>query len=154
MPGLSLDSPLSLYSIPAMWATAFAPVVLRTMTIMKTKGYNNLAPRGNTAQVANDKAVPPAVAARIQRLEGAHYNGMENFPLWASAVLAANYAGLDNRKVNTISLVYILGRVLYNYFYITQRTVTQSNLRSVVFFGILPLPVYLLISAASKVASG
>ncbi|KAJ7052906.1 hypothetical protein C8F01DRAFT_1032740 [Mycena amicta] len=148
-----LDNALSLYSIPAVWLSAFVPVVFKTMTITRVKGFNNVQPRANVARVSGDKAVPPEVVARIQRMEGAHLNGMENFPLWAAAVLAANYAGLDHRTVNVISIVYFLGRVLYNIVYITQSTRAQSNLRSIVFFGILPLPIYLLISAAHKVST-
>ncbi|KAJ7052886.1 hypothetical protein C8F01DRAFT_561891 [Mycena amicta] len=148
-----LDNALSLYSIPAVWLTAFVPAVLKTMVIARVKGFNNIQPRGNVARMSGDKAVPPEVAARIQRMEGAHLNGMENSPLWAAAVLAANYADLDHRMVNVISIVYFLGRVLYNIVYINQSTRAQSKLRSIIFFGILPLPIYLLISAAHKVST-
>ncbi|KAF7293905.1 hypothetical protein HMN09_01186700 [Mycena chlorophos] len=150
---MSFDSPLSLYSIPAVWLTAFAPVVIRRVAITRVKGWNNVAPRNNTARVAGDKAVPPEVAARIQRMEAAHTNGNENFPLWAAAVLVANFAGLDNRRVNTLSITYFLGRCLYNVIYISQTTPAMSNMRSVVFFGILPIPIYLLVAAAAKVST-
>ncbi|KAF7289689.1 hypothetical protein HMN09_01332000 [Mycena chlorophos] len=150
---MGFDSPLSLYSIPAVWLTAFAPIVLRTVAVKKVKGWNNVAPRNNTARVSGDKNIPPDVIARIQRMEAAHTNGNENFPLWAAAVLAANFAGLDNRRVNTLSIAYFLGRCLYNVIYISQTTPAMANLRSVVFFGILPIPIYLLIAAAAKAAS-
>ncbi|KAJ7088374.1 hypothetical protein B0H15DRAFT_289361 [Mycena belliarum] len=148
----SLSSPLSLYSIPAVWATAFIPVMLKSAAINKLKGYNNVQPRGNTSRVATDKAIPAAASARIERMEGAHMNGNENFPIWVAAVLAGNFAGLDNRTLNSVSIAYVCGRTLYDYIYINQTTRLQSLARSLVFFGTLSLPLYLLFAAAGKVA--
>ncbi|KAJ7019494.1 hypothetical protein C8F04DRAFT_1147371 [Mycena alexandri] len=143
---------LSFYSIPAVWLTAFVPVMLKSVAINKVKGFNNVQPRTNVGRVAADAKIPPAVAARIERMEGAHMNGNENFPLWAAAVLAGNFAGLDNRTMNIISIVYFCGRVLYNYVYITQETRRQSSIRTTIFFSNLCLPLYLLIAAATKLA--
>ncbi|KAJ7160584.1 hypothetical protein C8R43DRAFT_993365 [Mycena crocata] len=152
MPSNALSNALSLYSIPAVWLTAFAPVMLKSVTINKVKGFNNVQPRANTHAVSADKAVPPAVAARIERMEGAHMNGNENFPIWVAAILAGNLAGLDNYRMNVISISYFCGRILYNYIYITQETRRQSVLRTLVFFCTLSLPMYLLFAAATKVA--
>ncbi|KAJ7669063.1 hypothetical protein B0H17DRAFT_208744 [Mycena rosella] len=149
----SLSSALSLYSIPAVWATAFVPVMLKSITIARTKGFDNVRPRGNTSRVAADKAVPAAISARIERMEGAHMNGNENFPIWVAAVLAGNFAGLDNYTLNVISISYFCGRVLYDYIYINQATRMQSALRSLVFFSSLSLPMYLLFASAAKVAN-
>ncbi|KAJ6560008.1 hypothetical protein B0H19DRAFT_1069716 [Mycena capillaripes] len=129
-----LSSPLSLYSIPAVWLTAFSPVLLRTRAISQVKNYNNVQPRRNTSSVVLDKNIPPALAARIERMEGAHWNGNENFPLWIAAILAGNMVGLDDYTLNVASIAYelsVAGRVLYNYIYITQETEAQSYLRRV-----------------------
>ncbi|KAF7340421.1 hypothetical protein MVEN_01962000 [Mycena venus] len=147
-----LYTPLSLYSIPAVWLTAFVPVMLKSAAINKLKGFNNVQPRGNTARVSGDSKIPPAIAQRIERMEGAHFNGNENFPIWVAAVLAGKFAGLDNYTMNVVSLSYVFGRTLYNYIYINQTTRFQSALRSLVFFGSLSLPMYLLFSAANKLA--
>lgn len=37
--------------------------------------------------MANNKIIAPDLAARIQRMEGAHLNGNEAFPLWVAAVV-------------------------------------------------------------------
>ncbi|KAJ7660867.1 hypothetical protein DFH06DRAFT_1193477 [Mycena polygramma] len=147
-----LSNSLSFYSIPLVWLTAFVPVTLKSVAIHKVKGYNNVQPRQNTGRVAGDAKIPPAIAGRIERMEGAHLNGNENFPIWVAAVLAGNFAGLDNRTMNLVSIAYICGRVLYNYIYINQKTRAQSILRTLVFFGSLSLPMYLLVSAANKLA--
>ncbi|KAF7367716.1 hypothetical protein MSAN_00835400 [Mycena sanguinolenta] len=150
MPASFLSTPLSFYSIPVVWLTAFFPVVLKTSTINKVKGFNNVQPRGNVARVSSDAKIPPEIAQRIERMEGAHFNGNENFPIWIAAVLAGNFAGLDNHTMNVIAIAYICGRVLYNYVYINQKTRFQSVLRTLVFFSTLSLPMYLLVSAANK----
>ncbi|KAJ6459664.1 hypothetical protein C8R45DRAFT_1221371 [Mycena sanguinolenta] len=146
----SLSTPLSFYSIPVVWLTAFFPVVLKTSTIAKVKGFNNVQPRGNVALVSSDTKIPPEIAQRIERMEGAHFNGNENFPIWIAAVLTGNFAGLDNHTMNVISISYICGRVLYNYVYINQKTRLQSVLRTLVFFATLSLPMYLIIAAGNK----
>ncbi|KAJ6578871.1 hypothetical protein DFH09DRAFT_1276290 [Mycena vulgaris] len=150
---VTLSTPLSLYSIPAVWLTAFLPVTLKTMLIEKVKGYNNLEPRPTTSRLVTDKSVPPAVAARILRMEGAHLNGYENFPIWIAAVLAGNMAGLDNRTLNIVSLFYVAGRITYNYIYFNQATEFQSWVRTGVYFSTLSLPMYLIFSAAKKMAA-
>ncbi|KAJ7607413.1 hypothetical protein FB45DRAFT_1067959 [Roridomyces roridus] len=147
---LTLSTPLSLYFIPAVWLTAFLPVTFKTILIHQVKGLNNVAPRTSTAAVTADKNIPPEVAARIMRMEGAHLNGNENFPIWIAAVLAGNIAGLDNRTMNVTSLIYIGGRILYNYIYFNQVTEVESSLRSAVYFSALSCPMYLLFQAAAK----
>ncbi|KAJ7456905.1 hypothetical protein FB451DRAFT_598016 [Mycena latifolia] len=150
---VTLSTPLSLYSIPAVWLTAFLPVTMKTILIQQVKGYNNLEPRPNTSRIGTDKAIPPAVAARILRMEGAHLNGYENFPIWIAAVLAGNMAGLDNYTLNVTSLLYIAGRVTYNYIYFNQATEFHSWVRTGVFFSTLSLPMYLIFKAAGKMAA-
>ncbi|KAJ7751915.1 hypothetical protein DFH07DRAFT_887277 [Mycena maculata] len=153
MPSSLATNALSLYSIPAVWATAFVPVMLRSAAIVKVKGYNNVQPRGNVGRVLGDKAVPPAIVAHIERMEGAHLNGNENFPLWAVAVLAGNFAGLDNYTMNVVSITYVCGRILYNFIYINQTTRLHGSLRTLTYFSCLSLPLYLLFAAARKIAS-
>ncbi|KAJ6463454.1 hypothetical protein C8R45DRAFT_1025802 [Mycena sanguinolenta] len=149
----TLSSPLSLYSIPAVWLTAFLPVTMKTILIHKTRGYNNVEPRQSTSRIATDKGIPPAIAARILRMEGAHLNGYENLPIWIAAVLAGNIAHLDNYTLNVVSLLYIGGRITYNYIYFNQATEFQSFLRTGVYFGTLSLPMYLIFKAAAKIAA-
>ncbi|KAJ7038705.1 hypothetical protein C8F04DRAFT_1231874 [Mycena alexandri] len=143
------SSPTGPRSSPPYKRFKSSPSLLNTAVV---KGFNNVQPRTNVGRVAADAKIPPAVAARIERMEGAHMNGNENFPLWAAAVLAGNFAGLDNRTMNIISIVYFCGRVLYNYVYITQETRRQSSIRTTIFFSNLCLPLYLLIAAATKLA--
>ena len=48
----------------------------------------SVQPRSNTSKLANNKQISPELAARIQRMEGAHLNGNEAFPLWVAAIVS------------------------------------------------------------------
>ncbi|KAI5122626.1 hypothetical protein M0805_008715 [Coniferiporia weirii] len=142
---------LSLYSIPVVWFTTFYPMNMKFALIDKTIGYNNLQPRSNTKRLLEDPKVPREIALRAERLEGAHLNGNEVFPLWVAAVLAGNHAGISNGTLNFVSAAFISFRLLYNYVYITQSTSAISWVRSTIFFTSLGFPMYLLIKAGNIV---
>ena len=50
--------------------------------------YLSVQPRSNITKVVNNKNISPELAARIQRMEGAHLNGNEAFPLWVAAIVS------------------------------------------------------------------
>ncbi|KIM86124.1 hypothetical protein PILCRDRAFT_816659 [Piloderma croceum F 1598] len=146
-----LSKPLSLYSIPLVWLTALAPAALKAATLHQTVGYNNMAPRSNTQRLVASERISGDLAARVQRMEGAHLNGFEILPLWCASILAGNFAGLDNETMNKVSIMFITTRILYNYVYVEQKTQLQSSLRSSLFWTALLMPMYLLIKAANKI---
>ncbi|KZP26919.1 hypothetical protein FIBSPDRAFT_854269 [Athelia psychrophila] len=145
-----ISSPLSLYSIPVVWLTAFIPAAFRNVTIGVNAGYNNVAPRGNAARLAASAKVSKDIAAKVARMDGAHHNGIEQLPIWFAAVIVANYVGLEHETINKASLYYIAVRTLFNIVYIKQTTRAHSAVRSLLFFAGLAAPMYLLISAANK----
>jgi uncharacterized MAPEG superfamily protein len=51
----------------------------------------SVQPRSNISKVANNKKISPELAARLQRMEGAHLNGNEVFPLWVAAIVSASW---------------------------------------------------------------
>ncbi|KAJ8515492.1 hypothetical protein ONZ45_g7104 [Pleurotus djamor] len=110
-------------------------------------------PRGNVERTKSKSGVPPETLAKIARMEGAHQNGYENFPLWIAAVLTANFAGIDNYTLNVASLAYFTLRILYNHIYINHNTFGGGWLRTLVYFTALPIPLWLLVKSANKVAS-
>jgi uncharacterized MAPEG superfamily protein len=50
---------------------------------------------------------PASVVARAHRADAAHQNGMESFPLFAVAVLAAHVTGVEEASVNSLTLAYL-----------------------------------------------
>ncbi|KAL4248320.1 Membrane associated eicosanoid/glutathione metabolism-like domain superfamily protein [Pleurotus pulmonarius] len=141
---------LSLYSIPAAWFCAFYPNTLKFLVIDKTVGYDNTNPRSNLAKSKGSDKLKPDVVAKLQRMEGAHQNGNEAFPLWAAAVITGNMVGLDHCTLNICSIAYIGLRLLYNYIYINHNSFMKGSARSIVFFTALPIPLWLLVKSAGK----
>jgi len=84
-------------------------------------------------------------------MEGAHVNGNESLPLWVGAVLAGNYAGLEQSILNKVAIFYILSRCLYNYVYINHTTALQSRLRTAIWTIGFLAPMYLLVMAWAEV---
>jgi len=113
--------------------------------------WANADPRGNVDRLTSDPS-KKELHIRASRLEGAHKNGFEIFPIWATAVLAANYAGVRFETLNKISVSFIAIRLLYNYMYVNQNE-TTSHIRTVAFFVGLAHPIYLLYKAGSLLNS-
>ncbi|KAF9010133.1 hypothetical protein BDQ17DRAFT_1299799 [Cyathus striatus] len=149
--GFTFDSPLSLYSIPVVWFVGFYPHTLKFILINQTVGYNNVQPRGNLDTFIQNKGISPRLAAKAGRMEGAHLNGMETYPLWAAA-LAGHIAKLDHQLMNKFTLAYIGMRLYFNYLYITNDSSGKSWYRTFIFFTGIALPCILLIKAANKLA--
>jgi len=147
------QSPLSLYSIPVVWFTSFYPMNMKFALIDKYMGYNNVQPRANTKKIFESETIPKGVAARAERLEGAHLNGNEILPMWIGAVLAGNFAGVPNETLNTASAVFIALRVTYNYIYTNTTTAPASWFRTAVWFSSMGVPIYLLVKAGNLVRS-
>ncbi|TFK73399.1 hypothetical protein BDN72DRAFT_834806 [Pluteus cervinus] len=143
------STPLSLYSIPVAWFVALYPTSLKRFLIQKTAGFDNLDPRKPVRSLA-DKAVDPAIIAKASRMDAAHMNGNEGFPLWVAGVLAANIAGVDQRALNVASLLYIILRNLYNFIYINQSKPYHGTARTLVWVTSVAVPMYLLFAAAVK----
>ncbi|KDR80167.1 hypothetical protein GALMADRAFT_242432 [Galerina marginata CBS 339.88] len=149
---VSLSSPLSLYAIPAMWVISYYPARVRSSLIKQAAGnYDNVRPRGNVAKILDQKNVSPDLAARIQRVEGAHINGLENLPFFGLAVLAGNLAGLDNVTLNVASGLFLALRVAYNYIYFNQSSRRSAGLRTLTWLASVAVPFYLFVKSASLV---
>ncbi|KDQ08628.1 hypothetical protein BOTBODRAFT_37777 [Botryobasidium botryosum FD-172 SS1] len=148
---LTLASPLSLYSIPALWLVNFVPYSLKRSVVQQNKGgkYDNVQPRDNVAQLEK-KGVPKEVIDKLIRLEGAHQNGLEVFPLWTAAVLISNFAGVSDTTLNTVSAAFLASRLLYTYLYANQSNEAVAGARSATWGVGIAMNMY-LISAANKV---
>ncbi|PMD15456.1 hypothetical protein NA56DRAFT_733632 [Hyaloscypha hepaticicola] len=120
----------SIYAIPAAWVIAFLP---HAYAASQSKSFDNRSPRTYTQTLEQDQTISKANKSRIIRAEAAQTNGFKNLPLFATAVLAGNLAGLPASTLNTLSGGYLISRVLYNLVYINNTTEGVGHLRSVVF---------------------
>jgi uncharacterized MAPEG superfamily protein len=102
-----------------------AAVILTIGSVLPAKldgrrDYDNANPR-------DPRFYTPGLRARAQ---GAHLNGFEAFPFFAAAVLLAEMRGVSQGSVDALAAAFILARVLYVTFYLTNR----PSLRSMVWF--------------------
>jgi uncharacterized MAPEG superfamily protein len=110
----------SLLAIPAHWLISLVPHSY-AMQLVKgaTNGrWNNANPKGSSWAAELQRSVPADILARHERAEAAHRNGLENLPIFAAAVLAANVAGLDRGLVDAHAAVFLGLRVVYTLIYI------------------------------------
>ncbi len=87
----------------------------------------------------------------FRRAISAHQNGMENFPAFASAILASYAAKVSPAQVNGIAGSYVLSRAFYNYIYINGDSAEKSNTRSTTWAVGTGGLLYLFVAAAFKV---
>jgi len=65
-----------------------------------------------------------------RRCQAAHQNGLENFPIYAGALVFAFLAGVPTETINQTAAVYLGARFLYNFVYMLNETATLATLRS------------------------
>ncbi|GAB7357383.1 hypothetical protein MBLNU459_g8323t1 [Dothideomycetes sp. NU459] len=122
----------SLYTIPAAWVLSTAPHIYAAA--LGGKRFDNRSPRGFTSSLKDDQTLDAATKERIIRAEGAQQNGFENVGLFAAAVVAGNYARLDNYTLNALSGAYLISRAAYNLIYINNVSDGMATARTGVFF--------------------
>ncbi len=83
---------------------------------------------------------------RQKRAYQAHLNCFEAFPFFAAAVIVAHLARAPQNIIDDLAVAFILLRVLFIHFYITDR----ATLRSIVWVGGLGICIALFFIGASK----
>ncbi|KAL4249104.1 Membrane associated eicosanoid/glutathione metabolism-like domain superfamily protein [Abortiporus biennis] len=147
----TLNTPLSLYSIPVVWAVGIWPARKRIGLIERNIGFDNKQPRDNIGKLTDEyQHVDQEKIDTASRMESAHNNSLEMFPLWIGAVLAGNQVGLDNWTLNVASIAFIGIRLAYSYIYVNQKTDRQATLRSIAWLASISIPMTLIIKAANK----
>jgi uncharacterized MAPEG superfamily protein len=105
-------------AIPVAALLPYVPHLLKVFAAHAKleKGYDLRDPRGATAAAIDASAAGQYVA----RCSAAHLNGLESWPQFAIAVLAAHVAGVPRGDVSTASAVYIAARLAYTAIYVGQ----------------------------------
>jgi uncharacterized MAPEG superfamily protein len=75
--------------------------------------------------------LPPADLARLKRQEAAHKNALENFPLFAAAMIVGNEAGLEAGTLNLVGVGYLVCRGVYSWLYVNTTSEKKSYARYV-----------------------
>ena len=127
----------------AYWCILVAaalPYVWVSIAKSGAPGYNNKDPRGWVAKQDS---------YRVRNANAAHLNAFEAFAPFAAAVLMAQSAAVDPRRISMLAMAFIALRILHGIFYLTG---TQA-LRSLVWLGGFACVAALMVSAALKVVA-
>ncbi|KAI0865354.1 hypothetical protein F4860DRAFT_306173 [Xylaria cubensis] len=112
-----VEKNISYFTIPVAVFTALWPRSYSAFQGPGQKYFDPTNPRTFPARLEKS-GLDKETVARIQRAESASSNGFEGLPLFAAAIVAGNSAGLSNVAMNSLSITYILSRIVYNWVYI------------------------------------
>jgi uncharacterized MAPEG superfamily protein len=121
----------SIYTIPA--AYLIAQLTTPNLVLQSHGLRHNVSPRGDVDKAAT--ALTPAEAARVKRIDNAHQNALENFPLFAAAMIVGNEAGLEAGTLNLLAFGYLATRGLYTWLYVSVANEKTSYIRYPPFAG-------------------
>lgn len=121
------------FAIGMVLAAAVLPYLCTAAAKFGGPGYDNVDPRAFLSKLTGWRA----------RADAAQRNGFEAFPVFAAAVLAAQYARAPQSRVDLLAGAFVLVRVVYSVVYVAG----VAWLRSVL-FGLGFLCVVLLFLSA------
>ncbi|KAK0551583.1 hypothetical protein OC845_002100 [Tilletia horrida] len=73
------------------------------------------------------------VEGKILRGQAAQANGFENLPLLGITMIVGTYADLPSHTLNRTAAFYLVGRILFNWLYLSTTTHWKSFFRTAVF---------------------
>ena len=144
----------SILAIPAYYALALAPhaYAIVTATDGSISKWDNRCPRATELKTTLQSKMSEADYSRYERAEGAHANAMENLPLFASAVIVGNMAGLKKggwTGMNAFVAAWFGLRVAHTASYIwLSDDQSRSWIRTALYNASLAPAFYVLIKAA------
>lgn len=100
---------------------------------------NHVSPRADLDKVGSravlEGKITQAQLDMVKRNDAAHANSMEHFPIFATAMVLAQVAGLPAQDVNFVGFVYTVLRLAFWANYVMSRTVGGAALRPVFWWG-------------------
>lgn len=109
------------------------------------KGYDLRNPRASVAAAADNTET----GRLISRLQGAHQNGLEAFPMFAAAVLMAHAAGVPTERASLAATLFIYARLGYTVVYGLNTNARLAYLRSTLWMVGVGCTLWLSTSAAA-----
>jgi uncharacterized MAPEG superfamily protein len=131
---LDLDSPPSISAAAIIWQFIFAYGVLSSRTLKQYYGLDhNVSPRDDLSKFGPNAVTSGKISQRqfdqLKRIEAAHANSVEHFPLFVGALIWAHMARLPTVEINRSALAYLLARIAYAAVYIFVDKPSWSQLR-------------------------
>ncbi|KAK9371442.1 uncharacterized protein V1513DRAFT_455756 [Lipomyces chichibuensis] len=143
----------SLFALPVCYILSLYPHAYAVNLIKSaTNGqWDNSNPRSTQWDETMKRIVPKETYASFERAEAAHKNGMENFPLFATALVIGTVVQLPNQSMNAFAGMYLLVRALYTAAYINIKRGKISFVRSALWGLGMGLCISIIGMAANKV---
>ncbi|KAF2804855.1 uncharacterized protein BDZ99DRAFT_144328 [Mytilinidion resinicola] len=153
MPALLDTYNSSILAIPAYYVLSVLPhsYAIHLATNGKLVSWDNRNPRSTTLKANLKQTLDATTYARYERAEACHANGMENLPLFASAVILGNMAGLKRDGIYGLSGfagLFLAIRVAYTVVYLGTTTNGPTVLRSTLWAAGSTLCVRVILEAA------
>lgn len=125
----------SILAIPVLHVLAILPhsYALSVATGGQLTHWDNRNPRSTHLRTKLRERLSADDFALFERLEACHANGMENLPLFATAVILGNMAGLKKDGIwglTGFAASFLAVRVLYSIVYVSNKTQGLSLVRS------------------------
>ncbi|KAF1984696.1 hypothetical protein K402DRAFT_308158, partial [Aulographum hederae CBS 113979] len=142
---------LSVLAIPAYYLLTLFPhayaISLTSPSLLRTDNRN---PRSTTHKTSLREKLPPARFATYERSEAAHSNGLENLPLFASAVILGNVARLPQKGwdgLEAFAGAYLVVRAAYFVAYVRTEENRYTLVRSALWAASVALCVRVFVKA-------
>ncbi|KAH7130609.1 hypothetical protein B0J11DRAFT_613205 [Dendryphion nanum] len=116
--------------------------------------WDNRNPRSTTLRSKLQDKLDPERFAYYERLKACHANGMENLPLFATAVILGNLGGLGRGTMTRFAAAIIAIRLAYTATYATTNTQGPTVIRSGLWVVQVALCFRTLIKAAKALGGG
>ncbi|KAF2774575.1 hypothetical protein EJ03DRAFT_8833 [Teratosphaeria nubilosa] len=129
-------APPSLAASYIIWQFIFAHGVLSSRAWKQYYGFDhNINPREDVTKYGQRAVEAGKLTQKqlnqIKRVESAHANSVEHFPLFVGALIWAHLAGLPVVSINRSGSFYVLARIAYGAVYILVDTPRLSQLRGI-----------------------
>jgi uncharacterized MAPEG superfamily protein len=118
-----------LISYGAVLVAGIMPVVCAGIAKSGFKGYDNHDPRAWLASQTGFRA----------RANAAQANCFEAFPFFAVGVILALLTGVDPHTVDALAVFFVLARVAYVFFYVTDKAKWRSMVWSAAYLTVVAL---------------
>ncbi|KAI9639237.1 uncharacterized protein MKK02DRAFT_39532 [Dioszegia hungarica] len=142
----------SLYAVPVAWTVAMAPLwwAVAAAGSVNPNAYDQSEPAESWASLEKSGA-SPQLAKRIRRAVAANNNGLTNLSIFASCLVAANFAKVPVRFLHICAGTYLTSRSLYNLAYMFIEDPKVAYARTLCFFGGVGSCFALVIKAAEQI---
>lgn len=144
---------LSILAIPAYFGLAVVPHAYAIFVATRggKRQWDNANSKGQQHKQTLKEKLSPEELGRFERAEAAHANGMENLPVFATAVILGNLAKLEQGGwggLNAFAGSFLALRVLYNVVYINNTSREVSAVRSLIWAATVGLCMRVIIKSA------